>query len=148
MRVGLSIALMAGTLALLACGNSAMSSGNGSGTGSGAPTFDATGKWQITTKSQSGASGGAAATIERNPDGTLTGDLSNIQPPCATSATLSVSVNNNKIQLTADESGQSVTFSGTATATGTLTGTYTSAAGGCTNGDTGTWKSTRIAGPK
>jgi hypothetical protein len=143
MRIGLIIGLLTGVMALFACGNNAMSSGSGGGPGAGAPTFDATGKWQITTKSQSGATGGAVATIQRNSDGSLSGGLSDIEPPCATSATLTVIVNNNKIQMTADENGQGVSFTGAATATGALSGTYTSPTGGCTNGDTGTWTATR-----
>jgi hypothetical protein len=144
MRVGLGMALLMGILALLACGNSSMSSGSGGGPGG--PMFDARGNWQITTQSQSGASGGAAASFQQNlTNGTLTGSLSSIQPPCASSATLMGSINQNKIQFAAMENGQAVNFMGTTTATGGMSGTYTSAAGGCTNGDSGTWSAARTS---
>lgn len=139
MRVGLLMALLTAMLAFLACGNNAMtSSGSGSGTGPGAPTFNATGKWQITMQSQSGTNGGAVATIQQN-NGSITGSLSSIEPPCAASASFTGAINLNKISFAVNESGQTVTFTGATTGTGTLSGTYTSAAGGCTNGDSGTW---------
>lgn len=138
MRLKVLTGVIVGMLVLLGCGNSAMSSGSGGGPGSGAPTFDATGKWQITTQSQSGTTGGATATIQQN-NGSITGSLTNIEPPCAATASFTGNVSLNKISFTVDESGQSVSFTGATTGTGTLSGTYTAAAGGCTNGASGTW---------
>jgi hypothetical protein len=151
MKIGAVMALSTALLVMMGCGNSAMSSanGNGNGTGPGAPMFDARGNWQITTQSHSGTAGGAAISIQQDlTNGSISGTASSIQPPCAASATLNGSMKNNAITLTMNENGQLVTFTGSAGATGTLSGTYTAAAGGCTNGDAGTWTASRTSGPK
>lgn len=148
MRISVLLALLAGMLALPACSNGATGPAAGGGPGVGAPMFDARGTWQITTRSQSGATGGAAADVQQDlGNGSITGSLSNIQPACATSAALSGSVTGNKVRLSARENGQMVIFTGTPKPNGDLTGTFTSASGGCTNGDSGAWSATRTSGP-
>jgi hypothetical protein len=148
MKISEVMAISTVMLVLLGCGSNAMSTGSGGGLGAGAPMFDARGNWQITTQSQSGTTGGAAVAFQENlTNGSVSGTVSNIQPPCATSATLSGNISRNTISFAVNENGQVVNFTGTVTATGTLSGTYSGAAGGCTNGESGNWSATRTSGP-
>ncbi len=141
------VALLA-VIVLAGCGSSGSSmSGSNSG-GAGGSGGDVTvivqGNWQITTTSQSGMNGGAGAVFQQNfQTGVLSGSAGNLQPACATTATLSGSISLNTVKFTLNESGQSVNFSG-AVSGQTMSGTFNAPSGGCTNGASGTWTASRI----
>jgi hypothetical protein len=136
---------------LLACGsNSSMSSGSGSGSGSGGGDvgFTLIDNWQITMNStvHAGMTGTAGGLLQNNGQtNAVSGVLGNIQPPCSTTASVSGNLNGKAITFALDENGQSIAFTGTINNDiNAMTGAYSAPAGGCTNGDSGTWNANRI----
>lgn len=83
----------------------------------------------------------------------LTGQLSISYSPCATLVSFTGTLTGYVLKMNLNESGQTVTFSGLVSADGnSASGTYSAPAGGCTNGDYGTWSGYRTpyedTGPK
>jgi hypothetical protein len=75
----------------------------------------------------------------------LTGQFSFTGSSCATSASVTGTVNGTSLSISLNEGGQAVTFTGTVVLSNnnTASGTYSAPAGGCTQGDAGTWTGTR-----
>jgi hypothetical protein len=114
------------------------SSGNG-----GSGVINMAGTWNFSTSSTRGTTTGTGTLAQSGSSisGTLT-----LTGACAASAPLSATLSGNNISATLTENGQVVNLTGTVTSDGgSANGTYTSAAGGCTNGDSGTWTATRTS---
>ena len=96
------------------------------------------GNWQFTFTSIHGAEGAGAGAITQSGSsfsGTLT--LTNA---CASSGPISGTISGIALSAVLTENGQAVNLTGTVASSGMSgSGTYTSAAGGCTNGDSGAW---------
>jgi hypothetical protein len=110
----------------------------------GAPPTGFTGYWTLTAQSslygfQSSASG--QVTQSGN---SISGQLTLSGTPCAISAALSGTVFGTSLSMSLNENGQLLTFSGSVSSDGnSASGTYVAPAGGCTNGDSGTWAGKR-----
>ena len=87
------------------------------------------------------------ATGQVNQNGSSVSGTMNLSgTPCAESADFTGSVSGTNLSATLDENGQNVSFNGTLAANGSsVSGTYTAPAGGCTNGDAGTFTGTRVS---
>jgi hypothetical protein len=76
--------------------------------------------------------------------GSLSGELALTGTPCAATATLTGTANGTILNFQIEESQEAVGFVGTASADfSSASGTYNAQAGGCTNGDNGTWTGTK-----
>ena len=87
-----------------------------------------------------------SVTGQINQTGTsVSGQLTITGTPCATTATFTGTVSSTgALTMNLNENGQVVVFSGIlATDGNSASGTYSAAAGGCTNGDKGTWSGQR-----
>jgi hypothetical protein len=116
------------------------------GGGSGSSTINVAGNWQFTANSTVfGFTSTAAGQINQN-GSALSGTLSLSGTPCAESANFTGNLNGNKITATLDENGQNTMYTGTVAVDGNSgSGTYQSPAGGCTNGDAGTFTGQRVS---
>ena len=125
------------TLGLLA------SCGGGSNNGS---VINVAGNWQFTANSTVfGFSYTAAGQVNQN-GSSVSGTLTLSGTPCAQSANFTGSLSGNKLTATLDENGQSTMYTGTVAADGNSgSGTYQSPAGGCTDGDAGTFSGQRLS---
>jgi hypothetical protein len=117
--------------------------GNGSG-GSSAPLSMA-GSWQFTAKSSFGQTASAVGTIAQNGEN-LSGQFTLSGTPCATSATMAGTISGSNLNIGLNENNQIVSFVGVLAADGnSASGTYSAPAGGCTNGDVGSWSGQRTS---
>jgi len=123
-------------LILAGCG------GGGSNSTSPPPTMNGT--WTFTAKSTVfGLTVTGTGTILQTGN-SLSGTLALVGSPCATSAALTGSANGTSLNFQIVETGQAVGFVGNATADfSSASGTYSAQAGGCTDGDSGTWTATK-----
>lgn len=137
------LALLAVILYIALCG---CGSGNGSGGSQTAQAVNLAGNWEASTISNLGYDTFLSGAI--NQTGTqLSGTMNISGSPCAVSGALSGSVNGLKVTMSLLEGTQSVSLAGTASADGnSITGTYQAPAGGCTNGDSGTFSAARTSG--
>jgi hypothetical protein len=106
------------------------------------------GSWNISaTSSKFGNQITATGTIAQ--DGSkISGSFSLAGDPCADAAAAAGTLKGNSINMPLTENGQNVVFTGTVTNDGSsANGSYTAEAGGCTNGDTGTWVGNKVAAP-
>jgi len=147
----------AGTLALLAlvglysiqngCGYAASPTSSSSGAASTpTPAVNIAGDWSFaTTSSKSTTQSTIAGNIVQS--GSSISASLNIQgSPCGTTASLSGSVSAMAVTASMIESGQTVTLAGTVAADAkSASGTYSAPAGGCLNGDSGTWTGSKSA---
>jgi hypothetical protein len=113
---------------------------NACGGGSSSSQSNMSGNWTVTAASSVfGVTGIATGKLTQSGNSVI-GSLTLNGTPCATTAALTGTVNGTNLALQIDESGQTVTLTGTASAGFTsASGTYVAPAGGCTNGDSGTW---------
>jgi len=124
--------------------------GGGANSGTSTPITTATpniaGNWTFTATSSSfGTQYSGVGTVAQN-GSTMSAALALSGTPCASSAALSGSLNGDSITMTLNENGQVVTLTGTVASNGnSASGSYSAAAGGCTNGDMGTWAGTRTS---
>ena len=127
-------------LSALMCGCS-----NGSSSPSASP-INMAGNWQVSaTSSKFGTQSRGSGTLAQS-GSNISGSLSLTGTPCATSASVSGTLNGQSLNLSLNENGQIVTLTGTVAADGnSASGSYSAPAGGCTNGDTGTWTGTRTS---
>jgi hypothetical protein len=127
---------LAGLILLASCGG---------GNCSGSP-INVAGNWQFTANSTVfGFSYSAAGQVNQN-GSSLSGTLTLSGTPCAQSASFTGSLSGNKITASLDENGQNTMYTGTVAADGNSgSGTYQSPAGGCTNGDAGTFTGQRLS---
>src|SRR5438132_2899856 len=103
-----AISILAVTL--VSCGGT--DSANRAG-GGGDALFALQDNWQVTTSSVSGTKGSAGGVFQENfHDGTLSGVLGNISPPCASNGALTGSIKQNNINFSLDEGGLVIEFSG------------------------------------
>jgi hypothetical protein len=129
MKYAQSLGMVIALAFMLGCGSSSSQSLSGT--------------WQLTLTSSAspGATYTGTATLTQSGNG-ITGTVSFINNPCATSALITGTVSSNvSIQVT--EGGQVLTLTGTInSAFSSMSGRYTSTPGGCTNGDLGSWTAT------
>ena len=116
------------------------------GGGGGSSVINVAGNWQFTANSTVfGFTSTASGQINQN-GSALSGTLALSGTPCAESANFTGSLSGNKITATLDENGQNTMYTGTVAADGNSgSGTYQSPAGGCTNGDAGTFTGQRVS---
>jgi hypothetical protein len=119
----------------------------GCGGGGSTPQLNIAGNWQLTaTSSKFGDQYEASGTFAQN-GSQLSGSLDITGDPCASVAAFSGTLQGDPLNVMLDENTQEVTYMGTVTSDGnSASGSYTAPAGGCTNGDTGTWAGTRTSG--
>jgi uncharacterized protein (TIGR03437 family) len=106
-----------------------------------------TGSWQfIGQSSLFGLSFSVAGQITQSGNN-ISGQLAISGTPCATSTAFNGTVSGNgALAMNLNENGQVVVFSGTLASDGnSASGTYSAPAGGCTNGDKGTWSGQRVS---
>jgi hypothetical protein len=108
-------------------------------------TINVAGIWQIATRSSvSGVTGSASGSLSQTAT-SISGQIALAGTPCATSAALTGTVSGTTLSVSINENGQVVTLSGTVAGDGnSASGTYSAPAGGCTNGDSGTWSGNRL----
>jgi hypothetical protein len=122
---------------------SGCSGGSGSGGSQNAQPINLAGNWQASTISNLGYNTFLWGAINQT-GGQFSGTMNISGSPCAVSGTLSGSVNGLNVTVSLLEGTQTVSLTGTASADGnSMTGTYQAPAGGCTNGDSGTFSATR-----
>jgi hypothetical protein len=115
---------------------------NSSGSG-GSGVINMAGAWNFSTSSTRGTTTGTGTLAQSG--SSISGTLA-LTGACAASAPLSATLSGNNISATLTENGQVVNLTRTVTSDGgSANGNYTSAAGGCTNGDAGTWTATRTS---
>ena len=125
------------------CGGS--SSGGGSSGQQSTQSINVAGTWQITAKSSVFSITSLVSGVITQFGTNLSGQLTISGSPCATSAPMSGTLSGTGLSIQLNESGQTVTLSGTASGDGSSAGgTYNAPAGGCTNGDSGTWTGIRL----
>jgi hypothetical protein len=128
MRYAQSLGLVIVLIFINACG------------GSSSPSFY--GPWQFTFTSTTAFPGTVftgSTTLGQGGTG-IVGTVTFTNNPCATSALLSGVITGTTVSLQISEGGQVLNLSGTInSADSSMSGTYTATAGGCTNGDTGSW---------
>jgi hypothetical protein len=102
------------------------------------------GNWSFsTTSSKFVGQTTISGTIAQN-GSNITGSLNISGSPCAQAGSFAGTLNGNSISASLNENGQTVTLAGTVSADGnSASGNYTAPAGGCTNGDLGTWAGTK-----
>ena len=107
------------------------------------------GKWSGVATSSTGATATADADLQQAGSSVFStaGNNTQINGRCATpSDSMSGQITGNSVAIIVTEGGQHVNLNGTVSADGqSMSGTYTSDAGGCTQGDTGTWTASKIA---
>ena len=137
------IAISTLAVILVSCGGTNSANRDGGG---GDALFALQDNWQITMSSMSGTKGSAGGVFQENfHDGTVSGVLGNINPPCASNGALSGSIQQNTVNFSLNESGLVIVYSGTiGEGAKSMSGTYTAPAGNCTIGDSGTWTANRI----
>src|ERR1700723_1263089 len=115
------------------------------GGGGGSSVINLAGNWQVTANSTVfGFSYSASGQVNQN-GSALSGTLELSGTPCAESANFTGSLSGDKITATLDENGQNTMYTGTVAANGnSVSGTYQSPAGGCTDGDAGTFSGQRV----
>jgi hypothetical protein len=136
--------LLCGCLA--GCGSSYVSSS----------TPNIAGNWQFTFKSSANGNtftGTASLTQSSTPvtsqgagglERAISGTMNFANDPCATSAPLSGTISGLNVILSATESGQPVSFTGTVNpAVTAMSGDYSAPGGGCTAGDFGSWTASK-----
>jgi uncharacterized protein (TIGR03437 family) len=97
-----------------------------------------TGFWNFTATSAYGFQSYASGQLTQNGNN-ISGELSLVGTPCATSAAVSGTISGDALSIILNENGQLVTFTGTVYADVNANGTYAAPAGGCTDGDYGIW---------
>lgn len=113
-----------------------------------------TGNWQFTLKSSTSGNtytgmasltqGGPVDSRGSGQERTITGTMNFDNNPCATSAPLSGTILGLNVIITAAESGQPVSLTGTANAAfSKMSGTYSAPGGGCNAGDFGSWTASK-----
>jgi len=129
-------------LAAMMCSMFLLSCGGGSGNSS----QTVSGNWQFTSTSMAFFGNGTSGTATLTQNGSsVSGTVTLTGTPCATSGSLSGTVSGSTFNFTLQEGSQSVSFVGQLNSVFTeATGTYTAPAGGCTNGDQGTWTATKM----
>lgn len=102
------------------------------------------GNWQFTftsTPFERTITGAASLTQSGN---TVSGTVNFTGDPCATSAALSGSASGTAVTFSVVEGTQTVGVTGTANSTdASMSGTYSSSAGGCLDGDYGSWAASK-----
>jgi hypothetical protein len=101
------------------------------------------GSWNFATSSVRGTTTGIGALSQTG--SSVSGTLA-LSGACASTGPFAATLSGTSITAVLSENGQAVNLTGTvATSGSSASGNYTSAAGGCTNGDTGTWTATRTS---
>jgi hypothetical protein len=122
--------------------------GSGSSSSTSPGQISIAGNWQFTVASVHGGTANGTGTLTQS-GATFSGTLaltSATGPVCAASATISGTISGTNFTASLDENGQAVGLTGTVASDGSsVSGTYTAPAGGCTNGDTGTFSGTRTS---
>jgi hypothetical protein len=111
--------------------------------GSSTPkTFN--GPWQFTLTSSASPGVIFTGNTTLGPSGTgITGTVAFANNPCATSGLLAGGSSGPNVFFQITEGDQVISLTGTVNSAYTaMSGTYTATAGGCTNGDTGSWTAT------
>ena len=134
-RVCVALAL-AGLILLASCG----------GGNSSTSAINVAGNWQFTANSTVfGYSYTASGQVSQS-GSSLSGNLSLSGTPCAQSASFTGRLSGTNLTASLDENGQSTMYTGTVSPDGNSgSGTYQSPAGGCTNGDAGTFSGQRLS---
>jgi len=107
-----------------------------------------TGAWQFTVSSAvlADTTYVGNATLAQNGKN-VTGNVTFSNNPCATTGPITGTVNGLAVNLQVTEGSQIVIFNGTINSTfTTLTGNYTAPAGGCLDGDYGSWSAALTSG--
>jgi hypothetical protein len=107
------------------------------------PQIGITGDWNFTATSAYGFQIYATGQLTQNGNN-ISGELSLVGTPCATSAAVTGTISGNALSITLNENGQLVAFTGTVYDDANATGTYAAPAGGCTDGDHGIWSGFEI----
>lgn len=131
MRHAQCLGLVIALAFILGCGSSSTHSINGAWqftlTSTASPGLSFTGNTTLT------ASGGTG----------ITGTMTFSNNPCATSALVTGGISGPNVLFQITEGNQVVSLTGTINSAYTaMSGSYTSTAGGCTNGDMGSWTAT------
>jgi hypothetical protein len=122
---------------MVACG------GGSSGSSSSTPA-NVAGTWSFSSTSAAfGTTYSGTASLQQN-GSSLTGTTSLQNDPCGTQPSLAGTVTGSDVAFNLLEGSQSVAFQGVLSGS-TLSGSYTAPAGGCTNGDHGSWTATRTS---
>jgi len=122
--------------------------------GCSSSTPNLTGNWQFALKSSANGNtytgtasitqGGLVGSQGSGQERTITGTLNFANNPCAMAAPLSGTITGSNVILTATESGQSVSLTGSVNAGFTaMSGNYSGPNGGCTGGDFGSWAASK-----
>ena len=120
------------------CGGGTMNSSSGSA--------NFTGTWQFTGDSTAFVLTFTGNGSLQQSGNSVTGQLSLSGSPCATSAALNGRANGTGLTFQLQEGNQAVSFTGTADSSfSSASGNYTAPAGGCLNGDMGTWTATKVS---
>ena len=137
MRTISAILACAVTIAVTSCGGGSM--GNTS-------SSNLTGTWQFTSDSSVFAIHSTGTAKLQQSGSSVSGELNPLSgTPCATSAALSGTISGTSLMLQINENGQIVNLTGNVNQQFTsASGTYTAPSGGCTNGDSGTWSTTKM----
>jgi hypothetical protein len=139
------LVLICATLLVIGCGGGGNSSTDGSSSQS-ISTPNIAGNWTFTaTSSKFGGQVNAIGTIAQN-GSTITGSLALSGSACASAGSFSGTISGNSLTISLNENGQTVTFTGTVSGS-SASGSYSAPAGGCTNGDMGTWAGTETSNP-
>lgn len=104
-----------------------------------------TGNWTfVVTSTAFGGSGTGVVALTQS-GSSISGTLNfSGGTPCAASPSLTGTVSGTNLSLQLNENGQTVSLTGTANSSfSAASGDYTAPAGGCTNGDFGTWTATK-----
>jgi hypothetical protein len=113
------------------------------GCGSSSPKT-VNGPWQFTITSTASPGLSFTASTTLTPSGTgISGTVSFSNNPCSTSGLLAGGISGQNVFFQITEGNQVLSLTGTVDSAFTaMSGTYTATAGGCTNGDTGSWTAT------
>jgi len=123
---GLSILL----LTLLGCGNSSLTS---------LQTVNGTWNLELTSSATDGTSYTGSAKLGQVGNA-VTGTVTFTHAPCATSGSVSGTVDGSNVSFRITEGSQEITLIGTInTVYSSMSGTYAAPPGGCLNGDYGSW---------
>lgn len=119
--------------------------GCGSGNGSSSPSGTMAGNWNFSAKSSMfGITVSGTGQLQQTVSGGVSGTINLSGTPCATTASLSGTLNGQNLSFGLEEGEQTVNFTGTVNSSfNAASGNYGAPAGGCTNGDTGTWTATK-----
>jgi hypothetical protein len=130
MRYAQCLGLVMALVLILACGSSAPKTVNG--------------PWQFTLTSTASPGVSFTGSTTLGPSGIgIAGTVSFTNNPCATSGLLAGAISGPNVLFQITEGDQVLSLTGTVDSSYTaMSGTYTATAGGCTNGDTGSWIAT------